>query len=47
MIRQQRQAFLEPPLRVYISADEPSEEDAEEERENDPFDDHAFLWGMR
>jgi hypothetical protein len=29
---------------MYIPADEPPKEDAEEERKNNPFDDYAFLW---
>jgi hypothetical protein len=43
VVCEQRQSLLQPPLRMYISADEPCEEEGEEEGKDDVFCDLAFL----
>lgn len=43
VIRQQRKTLSQPSLCVDATADEPAKEYDEEEGEDDPFDDDAFL----
>jgi hypothetical protein len=43
VVSEQRQALLHPLACVYVSADEPQHEEAEEARQNDPLDYQSFL----